>query len=255
MKFKLLAGVALAAVFAASAASAEETGWYGAADLGYHMPWRLEGKSTNPNSFGSPYIWNFQQDKDYTAFARLGYRVADHWRVELEMGYRPGDLTSVRGGNTQSITGLCTPGVLRTAAAPACGAPTGKIEAWSGLFNVIYDIGPNWVVNPFIGAGVGVQHLALTTDGQFSNVTGTVTPQNGTNPAIQNLHIDDAQVVFAWQVLAGLSYKYSDRLNIDATYRYENTSNGTFTSVGTNALQPGDFHGRYRDNSVTVGLR
>ena len=36
MKFKLLAGAALAAVFAASGASAQE-GWYGAIDLGANV--------------------------------------------------------------------------------------------------------------------------------------------------------------------------------------------------------------------------
>ncbi|MCE2987711.1 MAG: hypothetical protein LW830_07635, partial [Phenylobacterium sp.] len=35
MKFKLLAGAALAAVTIASGASAREVGWYGAVDLGY----------------------------------------------------------------------------------------------------------------------------------------------------------------------------------------------------------------------------
>ena len=38
-------------------------------------------------------------------------------RVELEGGYRPGDLTSVRGGASNAILGLCSPGVIRTAAA------------------------------------------------------------------------------------------------------------------------------------------
>ena len=67
--------------------------------------------------------------------------------------------------------------------------------------NVIYDIGPDWMIDPFIGAGVGVNHLELTTDGQFSNVTGVVTAQAGANPAIQNLHIDGSHTVFAWQLL------------------------------------------------------
>ena len=47
MKLQLLAGVALAAVFAAGAASAQETGWYGAVDLGYHWPTEFETQSSN----------------------------------------------------------------------------------------------------------------------------------------------------------------------------------------------------------------
>nr|MBB5293089.1 opacity protein-like surface antigen [Brevundimonas basaltis] len=38
MKVKLLAGVAMAGLFAAGAASADPNGWYGAIDAGYHMP-------------------------------------------------------------------------------------------------------------------------------------------------------------------------------------------------------------------------
>ena len=37
MKLKLLAGVAVAGLFAAGAASAEPDGWYGAIDAGYHI--------------------------------------------------------------------------------------------------------------------------------------------------------------------------------------------------------------------------
>ena len=36
MKVKLLAGVAMAGLFAAGAAAAEPNGWYGAIDAGWH---------------------------------------------------------------------------------------------------------------------------------------------------------------------------------------------------------------------------
>src|SRR5579859_590998 len=254
MKFKLLAGAAMAAVFAASGASAQ-VGWYGAVDLGYHWPVGLRAKSSNLDSVGQPYIWTFQQDRDYTAFARLGYQVTDNWRVELEGGYRPGNITSVQGGTNQSVFGLCTPNVIRTAAAPTCGAPNGKIEAWTVMGNVIFDIAPNWVIDPFIGAGAGVAHLDLTTLGQLSNVTGVITSQAGANPPIQNLSINSSATVFAYQLLAGATWKATDRLKVDATYRYLGSSDGQYPSLNPNAIQPGTFQGKYRDSSVTLGLR
>ncbi|MFI4964680.1 MAG: outer membrane protein, partial [Caulobacterales bacterium] len=244
----------MAAVFAASGASAQ-VGWYGAVDLGYHWPEGVLGESSNFAANGQNYIWRFNQQDDWTGFARLGYQVTDHWRVELEGGYRPGDINSVRGGTNQAIVGLCSPNVVRTAAAPTCGSPDGKIESWTVLGNVIYDIGPDWVIDPFIGAGIGVNHINLTTDGQFSNVTGVITAPSGANPAIQNLHIDDSDTVFAWQLIGGASWRATDRLKVDATYRFLSGSDGRFTSVGTNALQPGTFRGKYRDSSVTLGLR
>ena len=135
MKFKLLAGAALAAVFAAGSAAAAE-GWYGAVDLGYHWPEGIRADSSNLAANGIKYTWRFNQQDDWAGFARLGYQFGDHWRVELEAGYRPGDIDSVRGGTTQAIVGLCTPGVVRTTTAPACGSPDGKIESWTAMLFV-----------------------------------------------------------------------------------------------------------------------
>jgi len=237
MKFKLLAGAAMAAVCAATGASAQ-VGWYGAIDLGYHWPEGMKLDSTNLAANGIKYTWRFNQEDDYAVFGRLGYQITDHWRAELEGGYRPGNIDSVRGGSNQAVAGLCARDVIRTAAAPTCGSPHGKIESWTLMGNIIYDIGPDWVINPFIGAGVGVHHIDLTTDGQFSNVTGVITAPGGANPAIQTLHIDSSSSMFAWQVLGGASWKATDRLKVDATYRFLSGSDGRYSSQGSAALQP-----------------
>ncbi|MDP3100716.1 MAG: porin family protein, partial [Phenylobacterium sp.] len=251
MKFKLLAGAALAAVFAASGASAQE-GWYGAIDLGYHWPEGIEATSSNNALNAAPYSWTFNQEEDWAGFARLGYQLNDHWRVELEGGYRPGDIKSIRGGAGNSILGLCTPGVLRTAAAPTCGSPTGSIESWTVMGNVLYDFAPGAMINPFVGAGVGINHVKLDTVGQFSTVTGAIT---AANPAIQNLTIDDDDTALAYQLIAGLAWQATDNLDVDLTYRWLGGSDLDFASTGSNALQPGVFSGEYRDQSVTIGLR
>ena len=64
MKFKLLAGAALAAVFAASGASAQVAGWYGAVDLGYHLPEGIEADSSNNGANGQAYNWDISQEDD-----------------------------------------------------------------------------------------------------------------------------------------------------------------------------------------------
>ena len=253
MKFKLLAGAALAAVCAASGASAQDAGWYGAVDLGYHWPDSFELESKNTSANGKPYVWNLSQEEDWTGFARLGYRVNSNWRVELEGGYRPGDVDSIRGGTNQAILGLCTPGVIRTAASPNCGSPTGNLQVWTLMGNVIYDFMPDSEINPFVGLGIGLVHAkADGIVGQFSNVTGAIT---AANPAYQNLTINDTDTAIAYQALAGLAWKATERLNIDVTYRYIGGSDLTLGSSGTHALQPGALSGPYRDASVTVGLR
>jgi opacity protein-like surface antigen len=163
MKIKLLAGAALAAVAIASGASAREVGWYGAVDAGYHWPMGIDGTSSNNAANGKPYDWTISQAEDWVGFARLGYQVSSHWRVELEGGYRPGEVDSVRGGASNAILGLCAPGVVRTTATPNCGSPVGDLKSITGMGNVIYDILPDSVLNPFIGAGIGINNVKADT--------------------------------------------------------------------------------------------
>ena len=160
MKFKLLAGVALAAVCAASGVSAQETGWYGAVDLGYHWPTAIGTESDLRAPDNANYHWQWASDSDWTGFVRLGYQFTPNWRAELEGGYRPGDLTSVRGNAVrQQPIGLCTPGVIRSPSAPRCGSPDGSIESWSLMANVLYDFMPDSWFNPYLGAGLGINRL------------------------------------------------------------------------------------------------
>ncbi|MEI7572446.1 MAG: outer membrane beta-barrel protein, partial [Phenylobacterium sp.] len=254
MKIKLLAGAALAAVAIASGASAREVGWYGAVDAGYHWPMGIDGTSSNNAANGKPYDWTISSAEDWAGFARLGYQVSSHWRVELEGGYRPGKVDSVRGGASNAILGLCAPGVVRTTAAPNCGSPNGDLTSITGMGNVLYDFLPDSVLNPFIGAGVGINNVkADTIVGQFSTITPVGPAATAANPAWQNLTIDDSDTAFAWQGIAGVAWAVTDRLDVDLTYRYLSGSDVTFASKGTNALQPGAFAGAYEDQSLTVG--
>ena len=144
MKFKLLAGAAMAAVFAATGASAQ-VGWYGAVDLGYHWPDGIETHSSEQSPpTASPYTWDFNQEDDWAGFARLGYQLTDHWRVELEVGYRAGDIEL--GPRRHQ------PGRSSASAPPAWSArPAGPDLRLAGrrrsspgplMGNVIYDILP-----------------------------------------------------------------------------------------------------------------
>jgi opacity protein-like surface antigen len=211
MKLKLLAGVALAAVFTATGVLAQDRGPYVAIDAGYHRPEGIEASASTPT-----YNWTFDAEEDFTGFARLGYRLNPNFRVELEGGYRPGDVESVRGSGTS--VGLCSPGVIRSAAAAACGSPNGEIESYTLMANVIYDFfGSEARFRPFIGAGIGINRVNIDVLGQFATVPGVI---SGTNAQFQNLAIDDEDVTFAYQGLAGLAFQATERLALDVTYRY-----------------------------------
>jgi len=129
MKFKLMAGAAMAAAFAASGAAAQP-GWYGALDLGYHWP---ESRSYDTAAGGK---YDIRTESDWTGFGRVGYQLTDNWRVEAEVGYRPGDVktvinTSPAATGVNSVAALCRPGVIRTAAAANCGNPDGDQKTWT----------------------------------------------------------------------------------------------------------------------------
>ena len=157
MKLHLLAGAAIVAMSSATGASAQDwdgwlKGWYVAGDVGYHWPESIEGTSDTAGSDGVKYKWNFGSKDDWAGFARLGYRFNPNWRAELEYGYRPGDVTSIRGNaSAAQPIGLCTPGVARSAGSPACGDINGSIVANTVMANVLYDFLPGSQWRPFIG--------------------------------------------------------------------------------------------------------
>ena len=256
MKAKLMAGAALVAALAATSAyAAQPNGFYAAVDGGYRIESNggIHTHSSANAADGQPYGYKWSRDNDWTGFARLGYQVAPHWRVELEGGYRPGDLNSVRGASQRAQPyALCSSGVTRSAASPACGSPDGSQDEFSVMGNVIYDILPDSKIDPFVGVGLGVSYLETKVNGQFSGLpprsAATVNPY-------QNLTADDDDTAFAYGALAGVAYHVTNRLSIDVAYHFIRTADHKWTTEGTGSIQPGVFRGHYEDQSATVGLR
>jgi OOP family OmpA-OmpF porin len=179
MKTMMLTSAAAAALLLSSAASAQtwyqpgtwfqDGQWYVGGDGGYHFPEAFKGESTRAGTDGIRPSWRFGSDNDnWSAFGKVGYAFSSGVRLELEYGYRNGDLDSVHGYATavQPI-GLCTPGVGRSAAAPACGGVNGNLNVSTLMFNAIYDFnrfripGP-LAIHPFIGAGLSSSKLAFS---------------------------------------------------------------------------------------------
>jgi outer membrane protein OmpA-like peptidoglycan-associated protein/outer membrane protein W len=236
VKSLILASSAAAALaLSAGAASAEPDGWYGAIDAGYHI---IDDINTEASTTG--HNWNWEVNDGWAAFARLGYRFNPNWRVELEGGYRSGDIGRVRA--VSGPNGLCN---LTPATGP-CHSPEGDITATTLMANVLYDFGsPDWTIRPFVGLGVGFNRVNTDTIGRERQ-----------NPGV-TFAADDSSTKFAAQAIAGLAWAVSDRANIDLTYRYL-TGDMEFdtSSVGTGAVPYGTFSGDYdQSHTVTLGLR
>ena len=156
MRYKLLAGAALATVLAASGAFAQggmwqndgwrpDHGWYGAIDLGGHKTLPID-LAVTPTQSGDGDGFSARTNLDWDGFVRLGYRISPHFRIELEGGYRHGGLDSFQDFKTPigNDVDVCATGT----ADPSCAGPGGSVNAWTGMANILIDVFPHWRISP-----------------------------------------------------------------------------------------------------------
>jgi len=112
------------------------------------------------------------------------------------------------------------------------GSSNGDINTFSAMLNGVYDFmtGKRWT--PYLGVGVGAAFVNLDS----APVIGGV--------------IDDDDVQFAYQGIAGIGYNVNRRLQVFVDYRYFGTTDlamRTTTDVG--------LDGDYGNHTVMAGLR
>ena len=81
-----------------------------------------------------------------------------------------------------------------------------KAKTYSYMLNAYWDFMPYHWWSPYVNAGIGLSQLS------FLNYD-TTNPSAGTD-------IDEETMKFTWSVGVGLSLKVTNRLNVDAGYRY-----------------------------------
>jgi OmpA-OmpF porin, OOP family len=207
---RLLGGVALmAALFAASAAHAQQSsymGWYGAVSTGYLQ---LQDVSGNVGSTGV----KGEYDAGWSLTGALGWSFGNGLRTEVEGGYGRSSFDSVDIGGTKV-------GV------------NGDIDLWSAYMAAYYDFNILGM-KPYLGAGAGIVHFdAGNVSAAANGTTFTGSGGNGTNfsafgeaglsfpltdrldlvPAVRYVWIDDGDSGFdddtAWVFKAGLRYRF-----------------------------------------------
>ena len=237
-KMLLASGAAAALAMTATAASADPTGWYGAVDAGFHS--MEDGINAESSTTGAN--WNWEVNDGWAAFARVGYRFNPNWRLELEGGYRAGDIGTVRA--ISGTQGLCN----LTPATGGCFSPEGDITSTTLMANLIYDFGAaDAPLRPFVGLGVGVNRVNTDALGNLrANRTAT-------------LVADDSSAEFAAQAIAGLAWAMSERTTLDLTYRYltgDASWASTTSGTGPGATAFGRWEGEYdQSHTVSLGLR
>lgn len=107
----------------------------------------------------------------------------------------------------------------------------GTGRAFSTMANVLYDIDFGLPFKPYLGAGAGVARVA------FDGVTdGTTT-------------VDEGEMAFAWQGIAGASYSLSESTDLTLDYRYFSVPEVELENATST------FDTEYNTHNVVLGVR
>ena len=175
-KILTFASALLLSTVIAGTASARD-GWYAAVRGGV--------TNSNMNSVDESSTTTAKADIDFDNVwmmsGAVGYRYS-YFRAELEYSYR-------EDHDETSATGLSGT----------------EFGAKNLMLNGYFDFLPNYVISPYVSAGIGWAQLSLDT---FSKAGGATTTNS----------VDSDN--FTWSIGAGMTVRVNKCLNIDAGYRY-----------------------------------
>jgi opacity protein-like surface antigen len=157
--------------------------------------------------------FDIENDTGWTAGAAVGYGFDFGLRAEAELAYRMNDHDE---GSTLG-TGF---GV------------DGDTSALSFMGNLWYDLPVAWPVRPYVGAGAGVARIDVNDMEAFAGEIA-----------------DDSDLVFAYQLGAGIGYQLSPSVGLTAEYRYFATDDPGIEAFDDSA----DYE--YASHSVLIGIR
>lgn len=171
-------------------------GLYGKVGIGYSMPSKQDVKSISTNAI------DFENGAE----------------IQLAVGYK---LESFRFEGEYSYSNFNADKLYYPAGSESIG---GSMKVQSLMANAIYDFDIDFVLKPYVGAGLGMSNVAW-------DMTGA----------------DDSDTVFTYQVMLGATYAVNEKMNVDVEYKYKNVgeysivdngggtgtmTNNTFSSLG-----------------------
>ena len=175
----------------------------------------------------------------YVGALSLGYGFGNGFRAEIEGSFRTYESDSAKAFNRPTNGG-------------------GTFNAYSAMFNVLYDIDLTRIgldtraVVPYVGVGVGY------TIWQWKDVRGS-TPVTG---GLATQSIDDEQGTFTYQGIVGLAFPIQSvpGLSVTAEYRFLDDPNNPEMNVkvantATGSTRPQKAEVSNRNQSVLLGLR
>lgn len=198
-------------------------GWYIRGDIDYHWS-NLD--SIDYITYGPPPGTNDFDFGDlkggFSLGAGVGYKINDYLRTDLTADYW---FKSDFNGQTSDLITTST--------------EESSMSALLLLANAYVDIGTWNGVTPYVGAGIGGAHVKSDTV-HDPNTTET-------NPGSSNWR-------FAYALMAGASYCLTDKVILDAGYRFTHIEGGRMFEFDTTSSGPGFDHG-INTHEVRGGLR
>jgi opacity protein-like surface antigen len=172
-----------------------------------------------------------------------GYRLDNGFRVEAEVGYSENDVKrhnnlTVGGTNIDALdVAVLTRGVP-AAANPTVGTVignggTGRLRNWSIFGNAYYDFNREGSLQPYIGGGLGVQEAKVRY--QPSDVAVA----------------SGKKAVFAYQLMAGATYKISPSFELFGQYNYRSSDRANIPL----SIVPATFDVQNKASVVSLGMR
>jgi opacity protein-like surface antigen len=250
-KLPLLLATAAASMVFAHAAQAQT---YIGVSAGVTMPddSKNKGKTTSaiPATTAAPIYpaiptdtelgWKTEFDKGYNISGQIGHRFEGGFRVEGEFNYnragvkRHSGLT-VGGTNIDTVdASVLTRGATAGATVgTVVDSGIGKQESYGVFANAYYDFNSGGSFQPYIGAGIGGQRVKF--DYRPSNID--VGQGSDTN--------------FAWQAMAGATYKISPSFEIYGQYNYRDSGS---TKMELDLL-PADLNAKSKQSIFSLGVR
>jgi opacity protein-like surface antigen len=211
----------------------EFSGWYLRGDIGITNQ-RVD-KLENALLPASTHHVNAEFDSAGLFGIGAGYQFNNWLRFDVTGEYR---------GNSD-FTGL---DIVRIGGSTFTDEYRAKKSEWLFLANAYLDLGTWWCVTPFVGAGIGVSRVNISS---FVDVnTPNLGVAYGATEAKWNL---------AWALHAGLAFQATNNLAIELAYRYTHLGDGiagdAVTYTGTNSFNNPTTFKDITSHDLKLGLR
>jgi len=190
---------------------------------------------------GAPVSWSTEFDDGMFFSLAAGWKL-ESFRVEAEYSWTEAGIDSHRGVKAGGIDlSAIDAGVLISGNVGNLGVSTaalvadgrGDIDTDTWMLNAYYDFDLGNRITPYVGVGLGLSESELVF--------------NPSGVAILN----DEDRVFAWQVIGGVSYAFSDTLSVYGNYRYRTADDMEFSA----SLLPARFTIDVEAQTLDIGIR